>query len=51
LPAPAADAVSPGAPTSSGSIEIELPRGERVRISGVVDPTTIATALRVLVGR
>ena len=51
LPAPAADAVSPGAATSSGSIEIELPRGERVRISGVVDPTTIATALRVLVGR
>jgi hypothetical protein len=51
LPTPAADAVSPGAATSSGSIEIELPRGERVRISGVVDPTTIATALRVLVGR
>jgi transposase len=51
LPAPSADAVPPGAATSSGSIEIELPQGERVRISGVVDPTTIATALRVLVGR
>jgi transposase len=51
LPAPAAAAPSPGAPTSSGSIEIELPRGERVRISGRADPTTIATALRVLVGR
>jgi transposase len=51
LPAPAADAASLGAATSSGSIEIELPQGERVRISGVVDPTTIATALRVLIGR
>jgi transposase len=51
LPAPAADAVSPGTPASSGSIEIELPQGERMRISGMVDPTTIATVLRVLVGR
>jgi transposase len=50
-PAPAADAVPAGAPTSSGSIEIELPRGERVRIAGTVDPTTIATVLRVLGGR
>ena len=51
LPAPAADAVLPNAPTSAGSIEIELPRGERMRISGMVDPTTIATVLRVLVGQ
>ena len=51
LPAPAADAVSPDAPTPSGSIEVELPRGERVRIAGTVDPTAIATVLRVLVGR
>jgi hypothetical protein len=51
LPAPAADAVLPNAPTSAGSIEIELPRGERMRISGMVDPTTIATVLRVLAGR
>ena len=38
-------------PTRSGLIEIELPGGERVRIAGTVDPTTIATVLRVLVGR
>ena len=50
LPAPAADAVSSGTGTSSGSIEIELPGGQ-VRISGAVDPTTVATVLRVLVGR
>ena len=51
LSAPAMDAVSPGAPTSSGLIEIELADGGRVRISGAVDPITIATALRVVVGR
>ena len=51
LPAPPTEAVSPGAPASSGSIEIELPRGERMRISGMVDPTTIATVLRALAGR
>ena len=50
-PAPPADAVSPGAPASSGSIEIELAQGERVRITGMVDPATIATVLRVLTGR
>jgi transposase len=50
-PAPTTDAVPPGAPTSAGSIEVELPQGERVRIAGTVDPTTIATVLRVLVGR
>jgi transposase len=51
LPSPAADTVLPDAPTSSGSIEVELPQGERVRISGGVDPTTITTVLRVLAGR
>ncbi len=51
LAAPPTDAASPGAPTSLGSIEIELPGGERMRISGMVDPTTIATVLRVLVGQ
>jgi transposase len=51
LPAPPTEAVSPGTPTSSGLIEIELPGGERMRISGMVDPTTIATVLRVLVGQ
>jgi hypothetical protein len=51
LPSPAADTILPDAPTSSGSIEVELPQGERVRISGGVDPTTIATVLRVLAGR
>jgi transposase len=51
LPAAATDTTSPGAPTASGSIELELPQGERVRISGMVDQATIATVLRVLVGR
>jgi transposase len=51
LPAAATDTTSPGAPTASGSIELELPQGERVRISGLVDQATIATVLRVLVGR
>jgi transposase len=47
--APAAEAVSSGAPASSGSIEIELPGGGRVRISGAPDPATVTAALRVLV--
>ncbi len=47
--APAAEAVSSGAPASSGSIEIELPCGGRVRISGAPDPATVTAALRVLV--
>jgi transposase len=49
LSAPAAEAVSLGAPASSGSIEIELPGGGRVRISGTPDPATVTAALRVLV--
>ena len=48
-PAPAAGPVSSGAPASSGSIEIELPGGGRVRISGAPDPATVTAALRVLV--
>jgi transposase len=40
-----------GLPTSSGLIEIELPGGERVRISGAADPATVAAALRALLGR
>ena len=41
----------PGASTISGLIEIELPEGGRVRISGAPDPTTVTAALRALVGR
>jgi transposase len=38
-------------PMSSGLIEIELPDGGRVRISGVPDPAVVAAALRAVVGR
>ena len=48
-PAAAVEAVSLGAPASSGSIEIELPCGGRVHISGTPDPATVTAALRVLV--
>jgi transposase len=34
-----------------GVIEIELPRGGRVRITGAAEPATVAAALRALVGR
>jgi transposase len=55
LPTPADDVAPSGPPTSPGpgpgSIEIELPRGGRVRISGTVDPATVGAALRALVGR
>jgi transposase len=46
--AAAADALAEPAP---GVIEIELPRGGRVRISGAAEPATVAAALRALVGR
>ena len=50
LPIPADGARRPpAAPTPYGLIEIELPGGVRVRVSGAPDPTTLATALRVLV--
>ena len=35
----------------SGLIEIELAGGDRVRISGAVDPGVVAAALRALAGR
>jgi transposase len=38
-------------PVPSGLIEIELPDGGRVRISGAPDPAVVAAALRAVVGR
>jgi hypothetical protein len=35
----------------AGLIEIELPDGGRVRISGPADPAVVAAALRALAGR
>ena len=46
-PPSVADAV----PIPSGLIEIELARGDRVRISGAPDPAVVAATLRALVGR
>ena len=46
-PPTAADAV----PAPSGLIQIELPNGGRVRISGAPDPAVVAAALRALAGR
>ena len=40
-----------GAPTSGGVIEIELPHGARVRISGTVAPAVVTAVLRPLVRR
>jgi transposase len=37
--------------TSGGVIEIELPQGARVRISGAVEPAVVTAALRALVRR
>jgi transposase len=39
------------APTSGGMIEIELPQGARVRISGAVAPAVVTAALRALMRR
>ncbi len=60
-PEPASPAACPAEPSAAaaealaepapGVIEIELPRGGRVRISGAVEPATVAAALRALVGR
>ena len=57
----APSAASPAEPLASapgtlvepapGVIEIELPRGGRVRITGAAEPATVAAALRALVGR
>jgi transposase len=38
-------------PAPSGLIEIELAGGNRVRLSGAVDPAVVAAALRALAGR
>jgi transposase len=49
--APAALPTDGVTPTSSGLVEIELAGGDRVRISGVVDPAVVTAALRVMVGQ
>src|SRR3954451_13735389 len=59
MPGFAAVAIAPAAPPSVaeavpapfGLIEIEMPDGGRVRISGAPDPATVRAALRALVGR
>jgi transposase len=60
-PEPASPAACPAEPSAAaaealaepapGVIEIELPRGGRVRITGAAEPWTVAAALRALVGR
>ena len=56
VPGFAAVAIAPppvptvGDATPSGLIEIELGGGDRVRISGAVDPAVVAAALRALAG-
>jgi transposase len=49
--APSAPSMGTVEPTSSGLIEIDLVGGDRVRISGAVDPAVVAAALRALAGR
>jgi transposase len=44
-------AMSPAGTTSSGLIEIELPTGARVRISGAADAATVSAAITALTGR
>ncbi len=59
VPGFAAVAIAPAAspstadavPAPYGLIEIELPDGGRVRISGAADPAVVRAALRRLVGR
>jgi transposase len=50
-PPPIAGGMEAGASTACGLIEIELPEGGRVRISGAPDPATVTAALQVLVRR
>ena len=50
-PAPAPPPVGDPAEAPSGLIEIELPGGGRVRISGPAEPVVVAAALRALAGR
>ena len=50
--APAAPpSVADAVPAPFGLIEIELPDGGRVRISGPADPAVVGAALRALAGR
>jgi transposase len=57
MPGFAAVAIAPlpvstaGDATPSGLIEVELPDGGRVRISGPADPAVVTAALRALAGR
>jgi hypothetical protein len=44
-------ALEPDAAALGGAIEVELPRGGRVRISGRVEPALVTAALRALVQR
>ena len=41
----------PAAAAPAGLIEVELPRGARVRISGAVDPVVVTAALRALLAQ
>ena len=50
-PPPFAGGMEAAVSTSRGLIEIELPAGGRVRISGTPDPATVTAALQALVGR
>jgi transposase len=50
-PPPTASGMEAGASAPCGLIEIELPQGGRVRISGAPDPATVTAALQVLVRR
>ena len=43
--------VADAVPAPPGLIEIELPNGGRVRISGAPDPGVVSAALRALAGR
>jgi transposase len=51
LEAPGEAAPQSDAMMAGGVIEIELPKGRRVRISGRVEPAMVTAALRALVGR
>jgi transposase len=50
-PPPIAGSMEADASAISGLIEIEMPDGGRVRISGAANPATVTAAMRALVGR